>query len=262
MTDISAGRYVGSHYVCYIGNGGFFNTITLQDISFEDQTVIRRFDLTETVQINYDVRLFNEKIGLVKDASNQQIITTQYDASSNKFSIDSFEISFQEFKQQVTHERVVSVGKLDRSFIDFEIYLNRYFHYADGFNTLLTQESYKDLSNNDFDKHMFVSLLSDTREDTSGNIVPTFQGSIQLKEINNVLQRLTNFDTFNNRKDLSYNQSNGFIEGDLILINPGITFSLQLIIKQESFIPTTQYNGFTLQQTTSAPILLRLQNLS
>ncbi len=262
MTDAN-GVYIGTHYAVLAG-GGYFTTMTLSDISFTGGDIgqVLTFDLTETVQIDYDVRLFNEKIGLNKDASNSTIISSAFDASTNSFPIDSFDISFQEFRDNVDVSNVASVGAFVRSFIDFELYINQYFYFADGFNSLLKPNSYDDLSNNTFDAGAFVSLLNDTREDTSGNNVDAFNGIIQLSGINNLLELLSKEDTFSNRTDIS-GRYLGFLEGDLILVNPGMSLTLQLVIKNETYLPSTDNtNVFTLDQSYNAPLLLRLQNLS
>ena len=260
MTDVN-GVYIGTHYAI-LASGGFSTSMTLTDISFIGGTIadILTFDLTETVQIDYDVRLFNDKIGLNKDASNSTILSTSFDASTNTFPTDSFDISFQDFRDYVDVSHVASVGAFVRSFNDFELYLNQYF--ADGFNSLLKPNSYDDLSNNTFDAGAFISLLNDTREDTSGNSVDAFDGIIQLSGINNLLELLSNSDPFSNRSDVS-GRYLGFLEGDLILVNPGMSLTLQLVVKNETYIPSTDNtNVFTLDQSYNAPLLLRLQNLS
>ena len=262
MTDTN-GVYIGTHYAI-LASGGFSTSMTLTDISFIGGTIadILTFDLTETVQIDYDVRLFNEKIGINKDASNSTILSSDFDASSNIFPTDSFDISFQEFRDNIDVSHVASVGAFVRSFNDFELYLNQYFYFADGFNSLLKPNSYDDLSNNTFDAGTFVSLLNDTREDTSGNSVDTFDGIIQLSGINNLLELLSTYDPFSNRVDET-GRYLGFLEGDLILVNPGMSLTLQLVIKNESYIPSTDNTSvFTLDQSYNAPLLLRLQNLS
>ena len=202
MTDAN-GVYIGTHYAI-LASGGFSTSMTLTDISFIGGTIadILTFDLTETVQIDYDVRLFNDKIGLNKDASNSTIISTSFDASTNTFPTDSFDISFQDFRDYVDVSHVASVGAFVRSFNDFELYLNQYFYFADGFNSLLKPDSYDDLSNNTFDAGAFVSILNDTREDTSGNSVDAFDGIIQLSGINNLLELLSSYDQFSNRSDV------------------------------------------------------------
>lgn len=254
--------YIGTH--CAVtANGGFSTTMTLTDISFIGGTIadVITFDLTDTVQINYDVRLFNEKIGLVKDANNNNIISTLFDPINNSFPTDNFYIHFQEFRDSIDISNVVSVGAFQHSFIDFEIYLNNYFFFADGFHNLLKQDSYNDLSNNTFDSGSLIHLLNDTRTDSSGNIIDTFGGSIQLTGLNNLLDTLTVANPFYNRAQ--QDKQNGFIAGDLILVNPGMNLTLELIIKNEDHLPDTSNNSiFTLTQQYHAPLLLRLQTLS
>ena len=43
------------------------------------------FDVTNAVQINMDVKALNERLGIFKDASNKQILSTSFNSQTNKF---------------------------------------------------------------------------------------------------------------------------------------------------------------------------------
>ena len=245
--------------------GGFAVDISLTEIELLGMNPLREFDLTETLQIDYDVRIFNEKIGLFKDASNTVILDTSFNADTEVFPIDSFTITFEDFKTNVTAEKVTSLGKFETLYSDFKQYINRYFYYNNEFISLLKGEDATDISNGIFDAAKFVELINGQYINTENETVPNFSGSIVLQQLNPVLSYILEEDPFNNRTgvaDLSYSVSDGFVAGDLVLVNPGMSVVLQLIVDQQPFITDACYNLFTLSPTTEAPILLRLDNLS
>ena len=136
--------------------GGFAVDISLTEIELLGVNPLREFDLTETLQIDYDVRIFNEKIGLFKDASNTVILDTSFNADTEVFPIDSFTITFEDFKTNVTAEKVTSLGKFETLYSDFKQYINRYFYYNNEFISLLKGEDATDISNGIFDAAKFV----------------------------------------------------------------------------------------------------------
>ena len=122
-----------------------------------------------------------------------------------------------------------------------------------------------DISNGIFDNDNFIELINGQYINSDGQTVDNFAGSVQLSDINASLSYILQGDPFDNRvvsSDLSYSMSDGFISGDLILVNPGMNIELKLIVDQQSFITDPCYNLFTLSTTTEAPMLLRLANLS
>jgi hypothetical protein len=122
-----------------------------------------------------------------------------------------------------------------------------------------------DISNGIFDNDKFIELINGQYINSEGQTLDNFSGSVQLSDINASLSYILQGDPFDNRvvsSDLSYSMSDGFISGDLILVNPGMNIELKLIVDQQSFISDPCYNLFTLSTTTEAPILLRLDNLS
>jgi hypothetical protein len=58
---------------------------------------INKFDVTESLQVRYDVRVFNEKIGLLKDSTNEIITNTSYNPTNNTFPVDSISLTASEF---------------------------------------------------------------------------------------------------------------------------------------------------------------------
>ena len=133
------------------------------------------------------------------------------------------------------------------------------------FPSLIKNSEATDISNGVFDNDKFIELINGQSVNSDGQTVNNFAGSVQINDINGSLGYILDDNPFNNRPtttDLSYSVSDGFIAGDLILVNPGMAIELQLIVDEQTFITDPCYNLFTLSTTTEAPILLRLANLS
>jgi hypothetical protein len=259
------GMIITENLIAIDATGGFTIDISLADIDLLTENPIRDFDLTETLQLEFDVRIFNEKIGLIKDASNITILDTSFNSELNVFPNDSFTLTFEEFKDNLDSSQVISLGKFETIYSDFKQYINHCFYYNNLFPSLLKSSDATDISNGIFDSDQFIELINGQYVNEDGETVDNFSGSVQLDNINISLSYILQADPFENRvvsSDLSYSRSDGFISGDLILVNPGMIIELKLIVDQQSFITDPCYNLFTLSTTTEAPILLRLENLS
>jgi len=259
------GMIITENLIAIDATGGFTIDISLADIDLLTENPIRDFDLTETLQLEFDVRIFNEKIGLIKDASNITILDTSFNSELNVFPNDSFTLTFEEFKDNLDSSQVISLGKFETIYSDFKQYINHCFYYNNLFPSLLKSSDATDISNGIFDSDQFIELINGQYVNEDGETVDNFSGSVKLDNINISLSYILQADPFENRvvsSDLSYSKSDGFISGDLILVNPGMIIELKLIVDQQSFITDPCYNLFTLSTTTEAPILLRLENLS
>lgn len=259
------GMIITENLIAIDATGGFTIDISLADIDLLTDNPIRDFDLTETLQLEFDVRIFNEKIGLIKDASNITILDSSFNSELNVFPNDSFTLTFEEFKDNLDSSQVISLGKFETIYSDFKQYINHCFYYNNLFPSLLKSSDTTDISNGIFDSDQFIELINGQYVNEDGETVDNFSGSVKLDNINISLSYILQADPFENRvvsSDLSYSRSDGFISGDLILVNPGMIIELKLIVDQQSFITDPCYNLFTLSTTTEAPILLRLENLS
>lgn len=259
------GMIITDDLIAIDATGGFAVDISLADIERIKVNPLRKFDLTETLQLDFDVRIFNEKIGLFKDASNTTILDSSFNSEIGAFPYHVVTLNFEEFKNNVTASQVVSLGKFETVYSDFKQYINRYFHYSNLFPSLIKNSEATDISNGLFDGDKFIELINGQSINSDGQTVNNFSGSVQIRDINSSLGYILQDNPFNNRTattDLSYSVSDGFIAGDLILVNPGMTIELQLIVDEQAFIIDPCYNLFTLSTTTEAPILLRLANLS
>ena len=259
------GLIITDDLIAIDATGGFTVDISLSDIEVIKQNPIREFDLTETLQLDFDVRIFNEKIGLIKDASNITVLDSSFNIVTETFPNTTVNITFEEFKNNLVSSQITSLGKFETIYSDFKQYINHYFYYSNLFPSLLKSGDATDISNGSIDNDKFIELLNGQYINSDGQTINNFAGSINIYDINTSLSYISTDDPFNNRivsSDLSYSMSDGFISGDLILVNPGMNIELKLIVDQQSFITDPCYNLFTLSTTTESPMLLRLANLS
>ena len=259
------GLVVTEDLIAIDATGGFTVDISLSDIEVIKQNPIREFDLTETLQLDFDVRIFNEKIGLIKDASNSTVLDTSFNSVTETFPNSTINLTFEEFKNNLVSSQITSLGKFETIYSDFKQYINHYFYYSNLFPSLLKSGDATDISNGSIDNDKFIELINGQYINSEGQTLDNFSGSINIYDINTSLSYISTDNPFNNRvvsSDLSYSMSDGFISGDLILVNPGMNIELKLIVDDQSFITDPCYNLFTLSTTTEAPMLLRLANLS
>ena len=85
INDIGhAGVYAESIYALS-ATGGFTMERGFDDIVFREADAIARYDVTDAVQILFDVATFNAKLGLVKDASNNNVVSSTFEYTSCLF---------------------------------------------------------------------------------------------------------------------------------------------------------------------------------
>lgn len=282
-------------YYALSGTGGFEIEQGLSDISMIPLSEITRYDMTDSVQILFDVRTFNKKLGIIKDASNINIIDTSFNMNTLRFPNDSITISANDFIDGVTSPiQVFSVGKLRTLYSDFITYINDYFSYANGFSTLFNLSNIVDINSGVFDSQAFINIINGKTLNTdTGEYINDLSGTISISYINNTLNYLIYDDPFNNRPDISYNENiyntylqKGFIEDDLIFIPFGLTITLTLKINNNNIhLNNLGYNNISslnnsynytngyfssntvttetdIKRIVKAPLLIKLINLS
>ena len=127
------GLVVTEDLIAIDATGGFTVDISLSDIEVIKQNPIREFDLTETLQLDFDVRIFNEKIGLIKDASNSTVLDTSFNSVTETFPNSTINLTFEEFKNNLVSSQITSLGKFETIYSDFKQYINHYFYYSNLF---------------------------------------------------------------------------------------------------------------------------------
>jgi hypothetical protein len=269
--------------------GGFTMERGFDDIKFRPADAIARYDVTDAVQILFNVDTFNRKLGLFKNTTNTAINTSSYDEVDDCFKnagveVTSVSLSAAELisGMNVNGKQVFSVGKYATLYSDFKNYVSSYFGFDGGFSSLFAAASeFKIDTSNNFTGASFVRLLNGETKVTTGNYISDLSGSITVSNLTKLLRYAVDTNCFGNRTpsidpsgtsvDPSYNSNygveDGFIAGDMIWVPAGTTITLKLAIDSESFLPlnnvgptfaaanytqSTAYTGANFSQTTSA----------
>jgi hypothetical protein len=289
INDIDhTGVYAATIYALS-ATGGFTMERGFDDIQFREADAIARFDVTDAVQILFDVATFNAKLGLVKDATNENIVSSAFDAVDDCFKAGGTEVASVSLSAaeliagvNVDGNQVVSVGKYATVYSDFKNYVSSYFGFDGGFSSLFAAASEFNIdTDNHFDGESFVRLLNGEEEAVEGNYISDLSGSITVSNLTRLLRYAVDTNCFGNRTpdvdpsgtsvDPSYNSNygveDGFIAGDMIWIPAGTTIILKLAIDSESFLPinnvgptlatanytqSTTYSGANFSQNTTA----------
>jgi hypothetical protein len=295
-TDAS---YSGTYY-SIIAQGGYDISQGLPTINLASQTPIATYDLTNAVKVRYDVRTFNTKLGIRKDASNVSIIDSSFNAVADRFPNDTITISAAEFVSGVNASQVISVGTYSSLYSDFNLYVNTYFGYAGGFSSLFASVNNYNYNNSVFDASAFINIITGKSIDASGESVSNLAGSITILNVNNLLRYAVDANVFGNRNpntgntasdpsnNRDYGMIDGFLAGDIIYIPEGTTVTLSLAITSENFNPinnigpnnTNQISNYSqkygssyyteatvasltgITRTLKAPLVFILSNLS
>jgi hypothetical protein len=289
INDIGhAGVYAESIYALS-ATGGFTMERGFDDIVFREADAIARYDVTDAVQILFDVATFNAKLGLVKDASNNNVVSSTFDAVHDYFTSSGVEVTSVSVSaaeliagMNVNGLQVISVGKYSTLYSDFKNYVSSYFGFDGGFSSLFAAASEFNIdTSNNFTGASFVRLLNGEAVDASGSYISDLSGSITVSNLTRLLRYAVDTNCFGNRTpnvdpsgtsvDPSYNSNygveDGFIAGDIIWIPAGTTITLKLAVDSESFLPinnigpsfasanysqTTSYTGANFSQATTA----------
>lgn len=276
--------YVGLYYA-FLATGGYQIEEGLKSITLLPQNQILRYETTDSLQVKFDVRTFNRAIGIIKDASNQNILDTSFNQITNTFPINGVTLTASQFVSGMTENQIISIGKLKYVYSDFITYANSYFGYPSGFSTLFTISSQIDINGGVFDASEFINVIHGTTlNQSTGEYIKDLSGSISLSYINDLLDSIVAFNTFNNRT-YPINKKDGFIEGDVIFIPNGITITLNLTIipnliglntlgqsNLANLNSVNVSNGYfsidtittdtSIKRVVKAPLLIKLMNLT
>lgn len=285
-TDAS---YIGLFYA-YEGSGGFVMQKGIASTTIIPVNTINQYDVTNSLQIKYDVREFNQKLGLFKDESNTVILSTAYDENNNIFPSENITLTASEFSINVTPSNIISVGAYSELYNNFQSLLNNYFGYPEGFTSLFTTTSNININGGVLDASAIVNLMKYSALNASGEYVNTMTGSITIEYINGFLQYACRNNPFNNRSEET-TVRDGFIENDLVYVPTGTTITLianiinsdtpnNYIIPTNSglahilqitpgpdytngnYSQTTTFTSNSITRVVTVPMLLVLKNLS
>ena len=231
-----------------------FGTIKLTKIEAQD------LDLTLALQLKVNVRTFNEKLGLNKDASNNTIIQSGIDSSNNSFHIDDISFNYQDLMPYITTDNIISVGGCSTIYRDFKRSIINYYEHADNVS-LFDQSSNMVLNEPEFTKADFVNIFTTINSDGGYDI----SGQIHIYRISGILTQLNSNDPFNNRTNKTY--EDGFIAGDLISLSEGISIQLVLLskipnpINDIDYTPENEPPPILLSKMYITSLVLHLENL-
>ena len=279
-TPLSGPKYV------ITPSGGFSTTRQFETIQRLSETVISQYDVTGSVEVLLDVRLFNSKIGVMKDISNINLVSNNanYDNSNDVFYTDALVVSATEFISDLSGDvtNVVSVGTLSTLYSDFAQYVATYFGFASagvsgqpnaapGFATLFSQENNFNPNGGVFNQAAFLNLIKTTQvTDASGASYSGLSGSITIGGITQLLRNAVDANPFGNRNPstgttasdvydrANYGVTDGFFANDLFFVTSatasgnGINITLKLAVSAEAFgLPLNNVGtGFNTSATT------------
>lgn len=166
-----------------------------------------QYDMTNAIQIGFDVRILNEKLKLLK-SDDHTIISSQFE--NGQFPFDTISITVNELLSQINIDSVISFEPWKYIMDNFTDYVANYFNgtYIINHEPPLTKET-------------FVQLFK--------NIKSSIKGEIKIKFIQSLLEDFIAYNPFENRlqnEGLEY----GFMSGDLLYIPNGLSITLTMNI--------------------------------
>lgn len=216
------------YYYAYYGDGGFSTDQSFNPILLSGQAgnSFQLYDVTYAVQVKFDVRTINQKIGLIKDASNISIVESTYRVPSNSFPIDSISVSADEFIQGMSAAQVISVGVYQSLYQDYMMAVNKYFYEYGSLNDgLFSSASALDISNGLFDANQFMDLIYQAQDPNQNqNYAEPLTGFVTLSNINQLLRYSVDSNIFGNRVPLPNDASANITPLD-VSINNTISFT-------------------------------------
>jgi len=232
------GRTTTGPVYCIQAYGGYSTTQSFDTIHRLTETVIGRYDVTGSVEVLMDVRLFNNKIGIQKDASNINVLnnttSSYYSDVSNMLNIDSISFTASEFVYDISTNgnvnAIISVGVLSTIYSDFSNYVATYFGMPNlpatgatnpnefGFATLFSNSPDFNPNGGVFDKAAFINLINagtvasnggysggTMGYDGSGANITPLDGTITISNITQLLRNAVDANPFNNRNPTTGN---------------------------------------------------------
>ena len=231
LVDSSSNALFDSSSNVIIGTGGFGVDINFQEVDFIDDllALVADFDLTNALQIKFDVRVLNEKLGLYKNSTNTSITSSTFDETTSRFPSFSIEVDYGEFITVVSKYEITSLGSFEQIYSDFNYQVKRYFHFPND-AILFDFDSRDDMNNNEFTRDELIRKFYDITKDENGGVTRSFSGSFMIYDVNLILEKLNEDDPFSNRAVNNYTIRDGFVAGDKVLILPGMTIDMGVVL--------------------------------
>ena len=231
LVDNSSNVLFDSSSNVIIGTGGFGVDINFQEVDFIDDllALVADFDLTDALQIKFDVKVLNEKLGLYKNTSNTAITSTTFDETTGEFPSFSIEVDYGEFITVVSKYEIASLGSFEQIYSDFNYQVKRYFHFPND-AILFDFDSRDDMNSNKFTRDELIRKFYDITRDENGSVTRSFSGTFMIYDVNLILEKLNEDDPFSNRAVNNYTIRDGFVAGDKVLILPGMTIDMGVVL--------------------------------
>lgn len=209
----------------FTGSGGY-GDVDITTKQKDPSVFLEKYDVTDAVQVLFDVKTFNRKLGVTKD-DNYKTIQTSYDGT--KFPIDTITITASEFLDGIDAEQIIKVGKFATLYEEFSYHVNEYFNYS-GTRSLFDSATLDSINDGILDIEGLWKILSDNANDSNSTVtISDITGCITLSNINNILRSALLTDVFNNRAYKT--QADGFVAGDLIFVPNGLCLKLSLNLR-------------------------------
>jgi BNR-Asp box repeat len=245
---VNPNTYTGYHFA-FDACGGFavdqsFNRVVLA-------TGHPKYYVTDSVQLFYSARTLNKKLGILKDASNINVVEALLDHSGNLIN-DNITLTTADLINGVNTKSVVSVGRLHYLYRDFMDTVNTYFgNPTEQFAALFSNASDFTVNNGVFDASNLIQVLNTSTFNIQGSYISDLSGSASIININDTIKYLLEYNIFDNRipapvcnnqedyeadtlppvrKD-TYTIADGFMAGDNVFIPEGLTITLTLDIQ-------------------------------
>lgn len=232
MVFVENEAIIGKSYA-YDASGGYS---LLQ--SFPEIAVSEDFFVANALQIRLGVDIFNQKIGITKDASNVNVLEFNYDVENDRYLTDQIEIPASELIKLVGVDNIISMGSLSTLYSDFNYTVLEYFGAPYGFSSFFSGEEHYNINNGVFDASALIHIINGNTFNFAGSYVSDLSGSITVHRLTDNIKRACSNNPFRNRppdKNLTF--GDGFIAGDLIYITEGISITLTVDIEAEPYVP-------------------------
>lgn len=284
------GLYTGSCYA-FEASGGYAVRQGFSQIELKKPDLLKKYDVTDAIQLKFSARTLNRKLGILKDPSNINVVQASFNNLTERLNSDSIKVCACDFIDGLNYDSVVSVGVLKNMYADFKNCVGNYFGDPGGFMSLFVNaDSFittPGVNHGVFDASAFIQVVNTSKFNMEGSFVSDLSGNITIGDINNLLDWVVDSNVFNNRDPTKHNYGiiDGFCAGDLIYIPTGFTMSLSIDIQPEILLPinnvgpsyldkirnsinwtkghvtrSTRYSTTNITQTTTVPVLLVLQD--
>lgn len=283
---ITNGLYAGNCYA-FGASGGFIVQQGFSQIQMNVEDALNKYDVTDAVQVQFSARTLNTKLGILKDASNMRVVEAWFNPHTEKLGHDDLKLCACEFVNGINTPSVLSVGRLQYLYSDFQSTVSNYFGDPGGFSSLFAAVDEFSVNNAIFDASAFIQVVNSSTFTMTGSFVSDLSGDAFIHDINKTLQFAVDSNCFRNRFPTVHNYGviDGFVAGDLVFIPEGFTITLSLDIQAETLLPinnigpsflnairdklnwkrgyvsrSTTWSTTNITQTTTVPILLVLTN--